>query len=85
MENGDVINHTTPYKPYLVALYEDQQKHLPDYDSAIANGGLDPTTKTYQARLGEVIEIVVQNIGASSNSNLTPPGSLDTHPWHAVS
>lgn len=84
MDNGDVLNHTTPYKPYLVALYENQTKYLPDYDVAIAHGGLDPDTKTYPARLGEVIEIILQNIGASSNESLVPPGSLDTHPWHAV-
>ena len=84
MDRGDVVNHTTtPHKPYLVALYENTEEYLPDLEAAVANGGLDPRTKTYPVRIGEVIEIVFQNIGASSDNELVPPGSLDTHPWHA--
>ncbi|KAK9415471.1 putative Multicopper oxidase [Seiridium unicorne] len=86
MEHGDILSdYTTPYQPYLVALYENQTEYLPDYDAAIVNGGLDPKTRTYPAKVGEVIEVVVQNIGARSpaNNTLVPPGSLDTHPWHA--
>lgn len=85
-ENGDAIEpHTTPSEPYLVALYKNESQYLPDYDAAVANQGLDPKTQTYPAKIGEVIEIVLQNIGAQSPSenSLVPPGTLDTHPWHA--
>ncbi|KAF4513658.1 hypothetical protein G6O67_000900 [Ophiocordyceps sinensis] len=61
--------------------------YLPDYDAAVAKGGRDPRTNTYPARVGEVIEVVLQQLGA-----FTPPGyeddealtgALRLHPWHA--
>lgn len=74
--------YTTPTTPYLVALYNDQEAYLPDYDAAIASGGVDPKTKTFPAKIGEVLEIVIQNIGSISVHNQTP-GALEAHPWHA--
>ncbi|KAI1747464.1 Cupredoxin [Xylaria castorea] len=80
-DGSDPLEHTTPYKPYLVALYQNETAYLPDYKGAVANGGLDPKTKTYPAKLGEVLEIVLQNVGARTYDG-SPAGALDTHPWH---
>lgn len=78
---SDPLPHTTPTKPYLVALYENETSYLPDYDAAVANGGLDRATGAYPARLGEVLEIVIQNVGARTYDG-SAGGGLDTHPWH---
>ncbi|KAJ2989649.1 hypothetical protein NUW58_g3367 [Xylaria curta] len=43
---SDPLEHTTPSKPYLVALYQNETGYLPNYELAITNGGLDPETKT---------------------------------------
>lgn len=72
----------SPSEPYLVSLYKNASKYLPNYEASLANYGLDPETKTYPAKLGEVIEIVFQQVGAHAHDG-TPGGSLDTHPWHA--
>ncbi|KAI8627879.1 Cupredoxin [Xylariaceae sp. FL1651] len=80
-DGSDPLEHTTPSKPYLVALYQNDTDYLPDYDAAFSNGGLDPTTKTYPAKLGEVLEIVIQNVGSHSYDG-SAAGTLDTHPWH---
>ncbi|KAJ8110777.1 hypothetical protein ONZ43_g5788 [Nemania bipapillata] len=80
-DGSDPLNHTTPEKPYLVALYQNETEYLPNYEAAVANGGLDPATKTYPAKLGEVLEIVLQNVGAHTYDGSTG-GGLDTHPWH---
>lgn len=74
--------YTVPTVPYLVALYNNQPAYLPNYDAAVANGGADPKTSTFPAKIGEVLEIVLQNIGSISVHNTTP-GMLDAHPWHA--
>ncbi|KAI0402419.1 Cupredoxin [Xylaria palmicola] len=78
---SDPLTHTTPSKPYLVALYQNDAAYLPDYDAAVANGGQDPNTKAYPARLGEVLEIVIQNVGSHAYDG-SAGGGLDTHPWH---
>lgn len=76
----DTLPATTPHSPYLVNLYQNQSAHLPDYDAALANDGIDPMTKTYPAKIGEVLEIVFQQYGAHSNGS--SKGMLDTHPMH---
>ncbi|KAJ4304489.1 hypothetical protein N0V90_000015 [Kalmusia sp. IMI 367209] len=73
---------TTPVEPYLVSLYKNQTAYLPDWNTAIINGGVDPSTQTFPAKIGEVIEIVLQNLGGISKHNVTP-GMIDVHPWHA--
>ncbi|KAL7917227.1 Cupredoxin [Trichoderma austrokoningii] len=82
-DGSDLVPHTTPSEPYLVALYENQTQYLPNYQAALTNNGLDPHTKTYPALLGEVIEIVFQQYGAADLSHGNTAGALDTHPWHA--
>ena len=42
-------------------------------------GGYDPKTKTFPAKLGEVLEIVWQNVGR------TIDGTVETHPFHVHS
>ena len=79
---NDAVPHTTPSQPYLVSLYTNQTAYTPSYDAALKNGGLDPSTNTFPAKVGEVLEIVLQNIGAHAIDNETG-GSLDVHPWHA--
>ncbi|KZZ98272.1 L-ascorbate oxidase [Moelleriella libera RCEF 2490] len=73
---------TSPRVPYLVSLYLNQTAYLPNYDEAVRNGGLDPQTQTYPAKMGEIIEIVFQQYGGYSPSSGGVNGVLDTHPWH---
>ncbi|KAL7938249.1 multicopper oxidase [Trichoderma chlorosporum] len=80
--NGKSPCTISPSEPYLVSLYKNISKYLPNYEASIANHGLDPKTKTYPAKLGEVIEIVFQQVGATFNGG-KHGGWLDTHPWHA--
>ena len=79
---SDSAPHTTPNEPYLVSLYRNQTANMPSYTAALQNGGLDPSTNTFPAKIGEVLEIVLQNIGAYAIDNETG-GGLDVHPWHA--
>lgn len=74
--------HTTPGQPYLVSLYKNETRYLPSYDAALQNNGVDPATQTFPAKIGEVLEIVFQNIGAHAIDNETG-GGLDVHPFHA--
>ncbi|KAI0534387.1 Cupredoxin [Xylaria digitata] len=78
---SDPRMHVTPSKPYLVALYLNESSYLPNYNAAVMNDGLDPKTKTYPAKLGEVLEIVLQNVGTRTYDG-SAGGGLDTHPWH---
>lgn len=82
VEADPLPQQVSPSEPYLVALYKNQSQYLPDYEASIANHGVDPRTKTYPAKLGEVIEIVFQQVG-SRNRDPKWVGGLDTHPWHA--
>ena len=81
-DTNDSVPHTTPSQPYLVSLYKNQTAYMPSYSAAVQNGGLDPSTNTFPAKVGEVLEIVLQNIGARAIDNETG-GGLDVHPWHA--
>jgi L-ascorbate oxidase len=62
--------------PYLVNIYENGEKAMPNYETALANGGRDPDFNVYPAKVGEVIDIILIN---EPNGNA---GGLDTHPWH---
>lgn len=73
---------SVPYSdhvPYLVKIYRDGESAMPDYDAALNNSGWDPTTLTWPAKLGEVLEIVWHNTG----SLVKRGGALDFHPFHA--
>lgn len=82
-DSDNPLPNTNPDSPYLVVLYRNETQYLPSYSAALANGGLDPTTMTWPARIGEVIDIVFQNIGSRSDDPETTGGGLDDHPWHA--
>ncbi|OAA41314.1 L-ascorbate oxidase [Metarhizium rileyi] len=77
----DPLPATLPRTPYLVSLYQNQSAHLPNYERAVASGGIDPRTGTYPAKIGEVLEIVIQQFGGRSAQGVGR-GLLDTHPWH---
>jgi hypothetical protein len=63
--------------PYLVALFQNNEAALPSYDVAIANGlGIDPRVRAFPAKIGEVLEIVIQNSGSTARA-------LDVHPFHS--
>lgn len=81
-DSQDPVPHTTPTEPYLVSLYKNQSKFLPDYKTAVAHGGLDPKTNTFPAKMGEVVDIVFQQYGEHTYDG-SSGGGLDTHPWHA--
>jgi hypothetical protein len=72
LQNGYrwVVNNRTqfaeddqPSIPFLVQYYSvpKSQRH-PNYTLALENGGLDPVHNLYPAKLGEVLDIVVQNL-----------------------
>ncbi|KAB2578806.1 Multicopper oxidase terE [Lasiodiplodia theobromae] len=66
----------TPRVPYLVALYTNSSQWLPDYETAVASGtGRDARVAAWPAKMGEVLEIVIQNTGSYS-------GGVDSHPMH---
>lgn len=81
-EDAATFPHTTPSQPYLVSLYENATAYIPSYSAAIKHGGVDPATNAFPARIGEVLEIVFQNIGAQTLDG-EAAGGLDVHPWHA--
>lgn len=80
-DTNDRLPATTPRTPYLVNLYLNESAYLPNYAAALANGGIDPNTRTYPAKIGEVIEIVFQQYGGEADEGFVK-GMLDTHPWH---
>ena len=70
----------TTLTPYLVELFQNGSVYdglVPDFDRGLSNGGFDPISQTYPARLGEVLEIVWQNAAS------TPDGIYGPHPMHA--
>ena len=62
--------------PYLVDIYQYGQAGAPDYQRAIANGGIDPLLDAWPAQVGEVLEIVWQNEASDT-------GIYGVHPMHA--
>ena len=62
--------------PYLTHIYVQGQAAIPNYNTAITNGGWDPISYAFPAKLGEVLEIVWQNGNG-------PSGGWDFHPFHA--
>lgn len=78
--NGLNWTETTPANspPYLVDIYKNGPSAMPNYTAALANGGWDPETLTWPAKLGEVIEIILDNTGSLVSNN----GGFDYHPFH---
>lgn len=69
----------TLQRPVLVDIYERGDAAIPSFEAAQKNGGWDPATRSFPARVGEVLEIVFQNRGSFVNNG----GGLDVHPMHA--
>lgn len=78
--NGLSWNEYISYPtPLLVDIYQRGEAAVPNYDLALANRGWDPRTRSFPAKVGEVLEIVLQNTGSLVNQN----GGVDVHPFHA--
>ncbi|KAL4865120.1 hypothetical protein BDV12DRAFT_188377 [Aspergillus spectabilis] len=78
LQNGYDWVQSYPKSPYLVDIYKNQLNLDATYHRAIARGnGFDNITRTFPAKIGEVLEIVWQNRGTVEN------GGLDAHPFHA--
>ncbi|KAF2092143.1 multicopper oxidase [Saccharata proteae CBS 121410] len=82
--NGLQFNETesNPFpgeRPYLVSIYQNGRSAMPNYEAALNNSGWDPTTYTWPALLGEVLEIILVNTGSLVTNN----GGVDYHPFHA--
>lgn len=78
-QNGTPYNSRTKSAdtPYLVQIYEEGNKAIPDYNNAVQkHDGWDPRLNVYAARVGEVIDIILVN---EPNGQA---GGFDTHPWH---
>ncbi|KAH8885404.1 L-ascorbate oxidase [Thozetella sp. PMI_491] len=66
-------------KPVLVDIYQRGDAAVPNWDAAQKNNGWDPATLSFPARVGEVLEIVLQNTGSLVSNG----GGVDSHPFHA--
>lgn len=71
-------NNPANTPPYLVDIYKNGPAAMPNYTAALANNGWDPHTLTWPAKLGEVLEIILENTGSKVSNN----GGLDYHPFH---
>lgn len=64
--------------PYLVDIYKNGPAAMPNYTAALENEGWDPHTLTWPAKIGEVLEIILENTGSLVNDN----GGVEYHPFH---
>ncbi|KAK3401811.1 multicopper oxidase-domain-containing protein [Sordaria brevicollis] len=67
--------------PLLVDIYQRGSEALPNYTKAKENKGWDPETGSFPIKIGEVIELVIQNTGTKSRNT----GFVEAHPFHAHS
>ncbi|CAI7632070.1 unnamed protein product [Penicillium pancosmium] len=78
LQNGYDWVQNFPQSPYLIDIYNGKLDTSATNQRAIARGnGFDNITRTFPAKIGEVIEIVWQNQGTFDN------GGVDAHPFHA--
>lgn len=77
VENGYPWTENVPKSPYLIDIYSGRYDLDAAYERALANGGFDAVTRTFPAKMGEVLEIVWQNQGSTTS------GNVETHPIHA--
>ncbi|KAK4212463.1 putative L-ascorbate oxidase [Rhypophila decipiens] len=73
---------STYTSPLLVDIYLRGEAAVPNYEAAIKNGGWDPNTLAWPAKIGEVLEIIWQNTGAEADRF---QGMVESHPFHAHS
>lgn len=77
--NESTIQTTPADRPYLVNVYETGPDAIPDYERALQNKGWDNVTYTWPFKVGEVVEVGIQNTGSLVQNN----GGVDFHPFHA--
>ncbi|KAL4903095.1 hypothetical protein BDW74DRAFT_186450 [Aspergillus multicolor] len=78
LQNGYDWVQSFPKSPYLVDIYQNKLNLHATYRRALSRGqGFDNVTRTFPAKVGEVLEIVWQNRGTVEN------GGVDAHPFHA--
>ncbi|KAJ5259627.1 hypothetical protein N7478_012608 [Penicillium angulare] len=78
LQNGYDWVESFRQSPYLVDIYNGMLQTGQTYQRAISRGdGFDNITRTFPAKIGEVLEIVWQNEGTFTN------GGVDAHPFHA--
>lgn len=68
--------NSTPDAPYLVNVYKEGERAIPDYEKAIQNNGYDPELNVFAAKIGEVVDIILVNEPAGV------AGGYDAHPFH---
>lgn len=89
-DNGDVYNETTTTDtPYLIQLFLSSTPQ-PSYERAMDNRtqvGWDETTKTFVARQGEVLDIVIINQASllSHQVEIHPMHFHSSRSWHLAS
>jgi len=67
-----------PTMPYLLGFYtEPESERKANYTAAKAYGGYDPGSNTWPAQIGEVLDLVIQNVAGPTS------GLVESHPWHA--
>ncbi|KAK3948299.1 multicopper oxidase-domain-containing protein [Pseudoneurospora amorphoporcata] len=67
--------------PLLVDIYQRGTDAMPNYTVAKGNKGWDPQTGSFPIKLGEVVELVIQNTGTISSI----AGFVEAHPFHVHS
>ena len=72
---------STYERPALVDTYKHGQAAIPDFEVAQRNYGWDPATMSFPAKIGEVLEIVLQNTGVQVGQL----GFVESHPFYAHS
>ncbi|KAJ5575426.1 hypothetical protein N7450_009325 [Penicillium hetheringtonii] len=78
LQNGYDWVENFAQSPYLVDIYNGKLNTDGTYQRALSRGnGFDNITRTFPAKIGEVIEIIWQNQGTFNN------GGVDAHPFHA--
>lgn len=67
--------------PLLVDIYQRGRNAMPNYTVAKGNKGWDTKTGSFPIKLGEVVELVIQNTGTMSSDI----GFVEAHPFHVHS
>ncbi|EEA25167.1 hypothetical protein TMatcc_006611 [Talaromyces marneffei ATCC 18224] len=77
-EGDTPFNSTTPTDdtPYLVNVYKQGERALPNYENSIKNNGWDAELNVFAAEMGEVVDIILVN------EPVGVVGGYDAHPFH---
>lgn len=67
--------------PLLVDIYQRGPEAMPNYTVARKNKGWDPNAGSFPIKIGEVVELIIQNTGTISKNT----GFVEAHPFHAHS